>query len=1089
MADVQLPDGNVARVPDFALEKTQEDMKRLLKALVGADDKAYKVFSKLVEQAKEQTEVTEDIAKEAKQLQKEQLKATQEVADAASKGKILGDKLFSGALKADAFLTTSFMQLGTAALSIAGTLFQGITEVGNELLELQKAGVGFTDATGSAEKLIADLSYLGMTAGSAADLMRNFSGVVQVMGKTGFSDIQRTFNQLSDNGNRFGLSIAESAAILGEDLELRKTLGMLETIDKQKQAQRSAALYEQQLQAAQALGKSVDEIRKGNQKLLEENFNFQISRARTVARLGEEAGAAYLASVESLSTEFQGMGLGQGAQDAILTAMSEPAAFLAQGGTELYTALSAMGAGGREISNEMQAIGKLMNGNADEQKQGMERMKAFAPMLQNNLAELLGDEKALGMFQNLVNTGSPAAGMMKDLFESAGLAKSALAGAANAAGSFQSGLAKASQAYNAAMDSIAGTMSGAMTDLSAAFAGPASAFADALSNSGPAFNELGQIVNKNGEAFAYTEEQIKDLGLTNVKAGDAIKNVTHLTEEQAKEAGKGQSVMSAFKDAVQVVRNTIDEAFGAVGDDGKDLAQRIREYVIPAIKDFSDWFAGDGLIKIQEVWSGVSGFFSGLGDVIGVVTDALGSLASFVNGIFGGGREEEYDEQGNLVKKQAADYSGLGKTIAYTVAGLFAFTKAIKLAQSAMALGGAAKSGIGGLLGRGASVAGNANMGGAGAAAGGLGKTIGTLGTGIKTALTGLAEGISKGVSSLAKGISTAFTSIMSGLAKGFTAFANPKILLGAGILAGAITVISAGIAAATALIGMALPTFAQGMKEFEGLDGEKLTNVATGIGAIGAAMAAMGAGGAVGAVGGAVSGIVEGISSFFGADTPLDKLKEFAEYDIDVAGVVYNAKAFTSFGEAMTSFGAGVSVSGIGSMIDGLASFMGADPVSMINKFADAQINVAGIDANIAALDRLDVMFAKYAALKLPDNIDEINDAVNKSAVKPEQPQNAYQTKVAGINRRESLMQPGVMSVDKQGNPVETPQVDTQAIINEGQNALINEFNKDASAPGATVTSSNIDALGQVMAQVAQNTRDTNRLLKRLDSSVQDTF
>ena len=166
MADVQLPDGNVARVPDFALEKTQEDMKKLLQAMVGSDKNALKVYGKLVDLAKEQTDVTESVAEEAKALQKQQLKATESIASAASKGKILGDTLFNGAMKADAMLTKSFLSLGSSVMTVVGTMFEGAQQVGNELLELQKAGVGFTDATGSAEKLIADLSYLGMTAGS-----------------------------------------------------------------------------------------------------------------------------------------------------------------------------------------------------------------------------------------------------------------------------------------------------------------------------------------------------------------------------------------------------------------------------------------------------------------------------------------------------------------------------------------------------------------------------------------------------------------------------------------------------------------------------------------------------------------------------------------------------------------------------------------------------------------------------------------------------------------------------------------------------------------------------------------------------------
>jgi hypothetical protein len=96
---------------------------------------------------------------------------------------------------------------------------------------------------------------------------------------------------------------------------------------------------------------------------------------------------------------------------------------------------------------------------------------------------------------------------------------------------------------------------------------------------------------------------------------------------------------------------------------------------------------------------------------------------------------------------------------------------------------------------------------------------------------------------------------MLAGLAKGMSAFGagSVKILLGAATIAGVITAIGAGIAAAAWLTGKALPTLTNGLKGFEDLDGDRLVTAAKGLAAVSAAMAAMGAGSAVGAVGNAV--------------------------------------------------------------------------------------------------------------------------------------------------------------------------------------------------------------------------------------------
>lgn len=197
---------------------------------------------------------------------------------------------------------------------------------------------------------------------------------------------------------------------------------------------------------------------------------------------------------------------------------------------------------------------------------------------------------------------------------------------------------------------------------------------------------------------------------------------------------------------------------------------------------------------------------------------------------------------------------------AFVAAGAYAAYKGVQGVA-------AVRSAVGGAFGRGGAAPGAGSM--AESTGGGPGKMIG-----------GVAEGLGKVgpmLSSLGKGAGELFSGIMKGVASGLTAFANPAILLGAGIFAGAIAIIGAGIAGATWIIGKALPSFAEGLKAFNEIDGENLTDVGTGAAAMGAGLAVFGAGGALAGAGAVIGGLAEKFGSFFGVKSPIEKMKEFA--------------------------------------------------------------------------------------------------------------------------------------------------------------------------------------------------------------------
>ena len=197
------------------------------------------------------------------------------------------------------------------------------------------------------------------------------------------------------------------------------------------------------------------------------------------------------------------------------------------------------------------------------------------------------------------------------------------------------------------------------------------------------------------------------------------------------------------------------------------------------------------------------------------------------------------------------------------------------------------------------------------------------------------------------------------GLAGFLKAFASPQVVLGAGGLATSIGLIiagiGAGIAGASWIMGKALPTLMEGIKSFEQLDGKKLEQAGLGIGYLGTGLAVFGVGGAAAGLGSIISNMSDGIASFFGGKTPIDKLVEFSKLDIDGPKVKSNAEAFVAFSEAMAAAGASSVISGIGTYIsavgDGLVKLFGTElPVDKLIKFSKLDIDGPKVKSNAEA-------------------------------------------------------------------------------------------------------------------------------------------
>jgi hypothetical protein len=303
------------------------------------------------------------------------------------------------------------------------------------------------------------------------------------------------------------------------------------------------------------------------------------------------------------------------------------------------------------------------------------------------------------------------------------------------------------------------------------------------------------------------------------------------------------------------------------------------------------------------------------------------SISSFVEKI----------KSGDIFGAITALFTGSAATL-----GLVAAITALFLGKAAI---GAMTSAVGGVAGR---LAGGLFGGGGGGAAKAAGGAMG----GVQPSTAG--AGFGAAIGNISKGIGTGIGAVLEGLAKGLAAFANPAIIVGAGVLGASITLIGAGIAGAAWILGKALPTFAEGMKAFADIDGANLIRVGAGIAAVGVALAAMGTGSLIGAVGGVLTNLIEALPG----KSLLDRLKVFQSMDLDSGKVKANAEAVVAYSQAMSALGSGGAIGAIGGLVtaaaEGLTSFFGGSttvPWDKVQAFQNIDLNAAKIRSNAEAV------------------------------------------------------------------------------------------------------------------------------------------
>lgn len=921
MADIQLPDGNFVRLPDYALESTQSQMLKIMQAQLGANGKASKLYAKMLDQAKSDSKNTDKNQKETKQAsQKRNQTLKQLLKEAEQNNKNLKFAMTAGRDLGSSF--RSIVGLGVAASGLAVSLTRvtrdAVMGFGNTLTELTQQGVGLTGVRGSALAVIADLQQLGFSAADASSTMAAFSSTVQTLGKTEFSNMQKQFASLTGLGSEFGMTMSEMSTVLSEDLEIRQQLGILQSLDQHRQVQRSRDLFDLQMRAASVLGKSIDDLRKMSQAVAEDPIT-GIRMQQLNQQFGDGA-SDVLTSLGELASTLASMGLPQ----EMITGITEGFMAVAPFGTDqadtVRRALETAGVQGRGIINavveaqrdfalaadrgDRAAMGRIQKRfqNIIRAAEGLEQVSGQNLSLQAAL--LSGGDQTISM---IVQAQAQVAQYMRNLRN----ADSEIDGLMTAAATFQN-------AFNV----VLGSLQSAATIVVSGFSEPMSRVANAFTDD---FDEAGNKVDSVFKTIAV--------------AGGEISQA--LTEMLGPFLGLDKGAND-----LRVTLNNIVTNF--------------RDQIITGIEDFGKYLQGRG--GISGLMESAIDTFSNIVDTLGTAYRIFESIVGFLDKLF-------------VKRNTQGDFEGIRWSVVLAVplakalaSGLIAvFASALVKRAVATSIG----SSLAGLFGVKAATAGAGAAGAASVGAGAAAKTgmFAKAGAGLAALAGGKALLAIAGIAAAATALAViaskmgVFKAIAQGLAEFNEVDGGNLIKVGAGMAAFGAGMAVLGVGAAAGAIGGVVANIWEGLSNmfggrsilerlrdfgnFSGINVRGVERNSEAAAAFGQAMASLNrAMGATrqGVFSNLIGSIWEGLSEMHDVPSLMQQLRDFGQdRGINSAGIRRNAAAVEAFGRAMAS-------------LAGADSFMSA----LIRE--GISVNIMGLRATLVSFSSvLDVMDEEF--------------------------------------------------------------------------------------------------------------------------------
>ena len=832
-------------LPEFALDSTLE---QILNVLTPGVKEATKQSKKTQDILEEHKEIFENAMKGDKEAKKEANKILEDGLNKANKtgrekdAKAQGEYNAAMARSEQVLRSTAkgLQKFGLGALTVASTLavgfFNAVTSAGDTLNELRLKGLAFGDAQGSTIKALETLSATGIQGQRFLD---QFSRAAGVMGVNALSNMTQEFDRVTKSGLSLGLSLSENAEALGNELQLRAQLGILEGVSSQQIMKETQRQQKAVLKYSQALGIATEDLDAFAKSLV---LNTNIVSG-SLLRFSNDVQSQVSAGLQEFGTVMAGLG-GKGGED-IAEAMTEAAA---GGGLGFSNQLVAFTAVLPRLQNTTQELTAAMANGTLTQEQANEMATSFAEEL-GNLSQ--GEKERIFAMER---AGVEGATQMANAVRNFEASTKRIEDLKLDPSAVQTG----TNTLNAIIDKVIGLFDA----LRFSFLEGLSSVGDLNDVFEEAYDIIGTALN---EAFGTAGKSVNDFG----------KSIGEKMPDLIKKAAEGVAalikVLPTIVEGVIAVSSAIFNFVTFLADhSGKILALgAVILGAVAAVKLFSAYLSAKEFLGMLKGGGAGNKAKKQIMDGAGASGKAAGGMKAF-----GGGFAA-------MMKGIVKGLKILGKAAMNPMvwAGLGLITVAVLALATALRIAAPAIEAMGKVIM-------NVMMG-VGAIIESVGKGIAAIVTAIGSVILKVFEGIGAVIVSVGNAIKAVFEGIGSIIMGIGNAIAGIFLAIGkAAMMAGkGISFIFEGIAS----MGDSFTNF---IATLGNLDGGQLLYAATGILAVGGALVALGAGSLVG-------GIMKGLGDFFGGDV----IDQFIQLGAVAPGIVKMADVMSDFGSVIDKF------------------------------------------------------------------------------------------------------------------------------------------------------------------------------------------
>ena len=922
--------------------------------------------------------------------------------DGFNKGAARGEAIFVSAYGA---ISSAIKGISASIVLYGGILVDSFVGLGSELNELTKVGGGFTDSLSrggmSAVDAMGELSSMGI---DAANTMKNMSGIMQTMNKKAFVGLTKSFMDATDSGVELGMSLDDSVERMGAELAKRQQMGVLDGMNQARMQKQITRSIKTQQKYASVLGESVDEIVAFTDSLITQTPVLTSS----LLRFDKELRGKVIAGITDFGSTMRAMGGEEGGQ--IAAAMTEAAASGAMGFSESMTGyVRALPSLAGPMNDYIKQIknGTLSQEDAEQMALDMTSQLGNLSAAEKNRVFLLdraGDAQASSMAKAIIQFEASAK-KLKGL--NAGLSMDGVQTGTNTLSRIMKEISGAFESIKLGFlgglgDAIGdlGKLGGESGKLTLAFKNAQNIISEALF---PAIAEIFPSFADASDGVKGLADGAKGLGANFGKRlipmiGTAAEYIANLIKRIPDMIEGIKSFAAGVKTAFNVIGGVFDVLAPAVS-----FVAGIFTSLGNLISGFFNIFSSAPDPKINEVdadgkptqdaldaqAAAAAESSRGLGKLIGGVALAVLAFKS-VSGVMGLFGKKLPSLFGSMKKTEAASESNF-KSLDTAQKKSNGFIKRLSTGMKDLS------KGISDML---------TNL------SKGISNTVSNLATGIQKGISALSKGIADAGKGIGAGIGGLLKGTLTGLGQGLKVLGDPKVLLGvvaltgigaamfvagkafqqfsdinwAGVAAGAVALGVLGAAAfllapiapvigvgalAIGALGLALIPFAAAVKiaapamvelmgSFQLLNDVDPKNVLL----LGPGLVSLAAGMAAFSAGGLISGVLDGLGSLFGSESPFDKL----------AKIGAAAPAINEMTSNMNSFGTTVET-----FNDAMTQLDGAAISGEFDKMAEG---IDTLNASMAEISLVSLM--KMAAMKSFGPIVEEPATEPKEAEKP---------------------------------------------------------------------------------------------------------